>query len=76
MTIDWLVAFVWIGGWGAFLIAAIWLVRRSERRLSAEPGDPYAPIAPGPDGEGAISVYLERMTGALALPAGDIAEVR
>ncbi len=76
MTIDWLVAFVWIGGWGAFLIAAIWLVRRSERRLSAEPGDPYAPIAPGPDVEGPISVYLERMTGALALPAGDVAEVR
>src|SRR5665811_1425301 len=76
MTIDWLVAFVWIGAWCAFLIAAIWLVRRSERRLSVGPEDPYAPIAPGPDGEGPISVYLERMTGTLALPAGDVAEVR
>ena len=76
MTIDWLFALLWIGGWGAFLIAAIWLVRRSERRLSVGPGEPYAPIAPGSDGSDPISAYLDRMTGALALPAGDVAEVR
>jgi hypothetical protein len=76
MTIDWLGAILWIGGWGAFLIATVWLVRRSERRLSTGPGDPYTPIAHGPDGSDPISVYLERVTGALALPAGDVTEVR
>lgn len=76
MTVDWLFAFVWIGGWGAFLIAAIWLVRRSERRLSVGPGDPSAPIAPGLDGSEPMSAYLDRMTGTLALPAADVAEVR
>ncbi len=76
MTINWLFAVLWIGGWGAFLMTAIWLVRRSERRLSVGPSDPYAPMAPGLDGSDPISVYLARMTGALALPAGDVAEVR
>jgi hypothetical protein len=76
MTIDWLGAILWIGGGGAFLIAAVWLVRRSERRLSTGPGDPYTPIAHEPDGSDPISVYLERVTGALALPAGDVTEVR
>jgi hypothetical protein len=76
MTIDWLGALLWIGGGGAFLIAAVWLVRRSELRLSIRPRDPYARIAPGSDGSDPISAYLNRMTGALALPAGDVAEVR
>jgi hypothetical protein len=76
MTIDWPIFLLWIGGWGAFLIAAIWLVRRSERRLSVGPGEPYAPIALGSDGSDPISAYLDRMTEALALPAGDVAEVR
>jgi len=76
MTIDWLGAILWIGGGGAFLIAAVWLVRRSERRLSIGPRDSYARIAPGPDGADPISAYLDRVTGALALPAGDVAEVR
>ncbi|HEX7612198.1 MAG TPA: permease prefix domain 1-containing protein, partial [Candidatus Limnocylindrales bacterium] len=76
MTIDWLGAILWIGGGGAFLIATIWLVRRSERRLSIGPRDPYTPMAPGPDGADPISAYLDRMTGTLALPAGDVAEVR
>ena len=76
MTVDWLLAAVYLGGFGAFLIATVWLVRRSERRLSTGPGDPYTPIAPGPDGADPISAYLDRVTGALALPAGDVAEVR
>jgi hypothetical protein len=76
MTVDWLGAILWIGGFGAFLIAAVWLVRRSERRLSAGPGEPYAPIAGEPAGSDAITAYLDRMTVALELPAGDVAEVR
>ncbi|HEX7497926.1 MAG TPA: permease prefix domain 1-containing protein [Candidatus Limnocylindrales bacterium] len=76
MRIDWLLAFVWIGGWGAFLIAAIWLVRRSERRLSVGPTDPDAPTGPGPASPDAISTYLDRMSGELLLPAADVAEVR
>jgi hypothetical protein len=76
MTIDWLVAILWIGGWGTFLIAAVALVRRSERRLSTGPRHPYAPVVPGPGGTDPISQYLDRMTATLALPAADVAEVR
>lgn len=76
VTVDWLGAILWIGGFGAFLVAAVWLVRRSERRLSAGPGEPYAPIAGEPAGPDAITAYLDRMTVALKLPAGDVAEVR
>ena len=76
MRIDWLLGVVWIVGFGAFLIAAVWLVRRSERRLSVGPREPYAPIAGEPAGPDAIAAYLDRMTVALELPAGDVAEVR
>jgi len=76
MRIDWLLGVVWIVGFGAFLIAAIWLVRRSERRLSVGPSDPDAPIAPGPSSSDAISAYLDRVSGELLLPAADVAEVR
>jgi hypothetical protein len=68
-------AFAWIVGFGAFVIAAVWLVRRSERRLDPRQGDSRPPIAPGPDGA-PISTYLDRVTSAMALPAADVADVR
>jgi hypothetical protein len=76
MTIDWLPAILWTVGWGAFMIAAVALVRRGERRLSTDPRRPYAPIVPGPNGADPISVYLDRMTATLALPTADVDEVR
>jgi hypothetical protein len=76
MTIDWLPAILWTVGSGAFLIAAVALVRRSERRLSTGPRHPYAPIVPGPGGSDPISQYLDRVTATLALPAADVVEVR
>src|ERR1035437_7553021 len=39
MTIDWLLAFAFFGGGGAFLITAVTLVRRSERRLGHGPDE-------------------------------------
>jgi hypothetical protein len=75
VTIDWLFALVWLGGWGAFLIAAIALVRRSERRLSTGPRDQYT-TTPGADISDQISAFLDRMSSELALPAADVAEVR
>ena len=75
MTIDWLFAFVWLVGWGAFLIAAVALVRRSERRLNTGPRDRYTTI-PGADASDQISAYLDRMSSELALPAADVADVR
>jgi len=76
MTVDWLYATLWLAGWGAFLIAAVALVRRGERRLSPGPRDFRAPISPDSGGSDPISAYLDRMTGELALPAADVAEVR
>jgi hypothetical protein len=78
-TIDWislayLIAF--IGGFGAFLIAAVALVRRSERRLGTGRPTPHPPAQPGTDGQEQISAYLDRMSAELALPAADEAEVR
>jgi hypothetical protein len=75
VTIDWLFAIVWLGGFGAFLIAAVALVRRSERRLSTGPRDQYTTV-PGSDTSDQISAYLDRMSSELALPAADVAEVR
>ena len=68
-----LVAF--IGGLGAFLIAAVALVRRSERRLGTGLPISGPPARLGTDGQAQISVYLDRMTAELALPAADVAEV-
>lgn len=67
---------VFIGGFGAFLIAAVALVRRSERRLGAGRPTPHPPAQPGTDGQEQISAYLDRMGAELALPAADVAEVK
>ena len=78
-TIDWMSLarlIVFIGGFGAFLIAAVALVRRSERRLGAGQPTLHPPVPPGTDGEDQISAYLDRMGAELALPAADVAEVR
>ena len=69
------IALIWIVGFGAFVMAAVALVRRSERRLDPRQGASRPPIAPGPDGD-PISTYLDRVTGAMALPAADVADVR
>jgi len=61
---------------GALLIAAVWLVRRSERRLGAGPDAHAAPTQLATDVTSEITAYLDRMTGELALPAADVAEVR
>ena len=78
-TIDWmslayLIAF--FGGFGAFLVAAVALVRRSERRLGAGQPILHPPTPSETDGEDQISAYLDRMGAELALPAADVAEVR
>jgi hypothetical protein len=65
-----------IGGFGAFLIAAVALVRRSERRLGTGRPTPHPPAQPGTVGQDQISAYLDRMGAELALPAADEAEVR
>jgi hypothetical protein len=45
MTVDWLYATLWLAGWGAFLIAAVALVRRPGRETSAPQSAP-TPAAP------------------------------
>ncbi len=69
-----LIAF--IGGFGAFLIAAVALVRRSERRLGTGLPTASPPARLGTEGQAEISAYLDRMTTELRLPAADVAEVR
>ncbi len=76
MTIDWLRAFVVFGGGPALLIAAVTLVRRSERRLGHGPDESGPPVTTGQTGAAEISAYLDRMTTELRLPAADVAEVR
>ena len=76
MTVD-LLAISLSCGFFALVVAAVLLVRRSERRLGRGPGAPSAPSMPGPDGgTDPIAAYLDRMSGELALPAADVAEVR
>jgi hypothetical protein len=67
---------VFIGGFGAFLIAAVTLVRRSEGRLGTGPDESDSPVTTGQAGADEISAYLDRMTTELRLPAADVAEVR
>ena len=74
MSLAYLVAI--IGGFGAFLIAAVALVRRGERRLGAGQPTLDPPARLGTDGRDQISAYLDRMSAELALPAADVAEVR
>lgn len=76
MTIDWLLAFAFFGGGGAFLITAVTLVRRSERRLGHGPDESVPPITPAQTGADEISAFLDRMATELRLPAADVAEVR
>jgi hypothetical protein len=72
----WLSVLVILGGGGAFLVASVALVRRSERRLGAGPDESDSPVTPGQTGADEISAYLDRMTTELRLPAADVAEVR
>ncbi|MGD0863636.1 MAG: permease prefix domain 1-containing protein [Candidatus Limnocylindrales bacterium] len=74
--IDWPLAIVLFGGGPAFLIAAVALVRRSERRLGTGPDEFGPPVTPGQTGAVEISAYLHRMSTELRLPAADVAEVR
>lgn len=64
-----------LGGLAVFLIVAVALVRRCERRLSVGPRERFAAAASAPAAE-PISAYLDRMTAELVLPAADVAEVR
>jgi hypothetical protein len=65
-----------LGGGVAFLIAAVALVRRSERRLGTGPDESGSPVALGQTGAAEISTFLDRMATELRLPAADVAEVR
>jgi hypothetical protein len=76
MTINWLAAFAVFGGGGALLIAAVALVRRSERRLGDGSDEYGTPVTPRQTGDDEIAAYLDRMTTELRLPAADVAEVR
>jgi hypothetical protein len=76
MRIDWLLGVVWIVGFGAFLIAAVSLVRRGERRLDPGTRPTATPAAAQSGGDDATSVYLDRVSAELRLPAADVAEVR
>lgn len=76
MTVDWLMATAYLGGFGALLVATVWLVRRSERQLDAGQDPTATPGAAQPGGSDPISAYLDRMSGELHLPAADVAEVR
>jgi len=65
-----------IVGGGAFLIASVALVGRSERRLGTGPEESGSPVAPGQTGASEISTFLDRVAAELRLPAADVAEVR
>jgi hypothetical protein len=72
-----IVAIVITCGVLVFLVAGIALIRHGERRLGNGSGAPSAPSTPTTGGGvDPIAAYLDRMTGALALPAADVAEVR
>ncbi|MGA3057203.1 MAG: permease prefix domain 1-containing protein [Candidatus Limnocylindrales bacterium] len=59
------------------LVGAVALIRRSDRRLGPGPGTPSTPSTPATGGApDPIAAYLDRMSGELALPAADVAEVR
>jgi hypothetical protein len=64
-----------VGG-GAYLIASVALVRRSERRLGTGPDESGSPVALGQTGAAEISAFLDRMAAELRLPVADVAEVR
>jgi hypothetical protein len=76
MTVDWLFAIAYIAGFVAFLVAAVRLVRRSERRLDAGQFPPTSSGAPDSGAGDPVAAYLDRMSGELRLPAADVAEVR
>ena len=76
MRIDWLFGVAYIVGFGAFLIAAVSLVRRGERRLDPGTGPTRTPSAAQSGDDDATSAYLDRVTAELRLPAVDVAEVR
>ena len=65
----------YIAGFVALLVASVRLVRRSEPRLDGGqfPASPRASEIGAGD---AVAAYLDRMSGVLRLPAGDVAEVR
>jgi hypothetical protein len=71
MTVDLLFATLYVGSFVAFLVAAVALVRRNERRLDGGGSGASQPGRGDP-----ISDYLDRLTAALNLPAADVAEVR
>jgi hypothetical protein len=76
MTVNFL-GIVLLCGTIALLIGVAALMRRTERRLGPGPGGPSTPATPGSAGTAdPVAAYLERMTGELALPAADVAEVR
>jgi hypothetical protein len=61
----------------ALVIGVLALMRRSERRLGPGPGAPSAPSTPGAGGTtDPVAAYIDRMSGELALPAADVADVR
>jgi hypothetical protein len=70
----WLAFILYAGGFGAFLVATVALVRRSERRLGGRPNR-STPSAPGGGGEDRVAAYLDQMAPELKLPAADVAEV-
>ena len=72
----WLSVLVILGGGGAFLVASVALVRRSERRLGTGSDESDSPVALGQTGAAEISAFLDRMAAELELPAADVAEVR
>jgi hypothetical protein len=76
MTINWLAAFAFFGGGPVLLIAAVALVRRSERRLGNGSDEYGTRVTPRQTAADEIAAYLDRMTTELRLPAGDVAEVR
>ena len=61
----------------ALVIGVVALMRRTERRLGPGPGGPSASTTPGAGAAiDPIAAYLDRMSGELALPAADVADVR
>lgn len=75
VSAEWVFLLAYLGGFAAFVMAAVALVRRSERRLGPGP-DTFRTRAPASDDADPVSIYLDRMSAALRLPAGDVAEVR